>query len=383
MASRVRKNVITLPLKIILTQEGASFFIKRNKNLLRFKLADSSEEYGILLNEFKPASVQRLLLIDYISKIEVSKTDFISLRQDLMDFAKLVVYSLLYKQFDSRIFHQIASSDAIKKWNRANPAIILDEQTEISESYLRPIIQENEKAINGMRREILSPICDAINKNSSLSPDEKNIQLLFLEKLLASTRPLVWLVLAKLRDEPDFTAVINAIRSDLDEYIERVNIAEYIALMLLELAASAENANIKKETQKMFRGAISMDTVMRDPNVRKRIIAELEKKRKMVSVSWKIGGWATSIGTSGKLQIAVYNIEEHSEDVRRNINSKKNVGPKSSLVDIYDSGGSMDLGLYYFSYLSEACEKANVRFETSATRSEDTGMTVINFAFAF
>ena len=110
MAAGEKKSILKLPLKIILTQEGSTFFIRQNKKLLKFKLADNVEEYGIFLDEFTPATIQRLLLIDYISKIETSKPEFISSRQETMDLSKLIVYSVLYRQYDAYIFNKILSS---------------------------------------------------------------------------------------------------------------------------------------------------------------------------------------------------------------------------------------------------------------------------------
>ena len=40
------------------------------------------------------------------------------------------------------------------------------------------------------------------------------------------------------------------------------------------------------------------------------------------------------------------------------------------------------MGLYYLSYLSEACEKVNVRFESNASQF-GSDLTVINLSFAF
>ena len=41
------------------------------------------------------------------------------------------------------------------------------------------------------------------------------------------------------------------------------------------------------------------------------------------------------------------------------------------------------LGMYYLSYLSEACEKVNVRFESNANQFRDSDVTVINLTFVF
>ena len=388
MSSGERKSVMNLPLKIILTQEGSSFFIRQNKKLLRFKLADNVEEYGISIDQFKPSSIQRLLLIDYISKIEISKSEFVSSRQEIMDLSKLIVYSVLYKQYDNYIFHQVLASDVIKKWNRLNPANIIDEKTHIKESFLRSILVKNEQFIHETRREILSPLYNFINKNTSLLPEEKNIQLLLSEKFLMNLRPFVWFILTKFKDAPNFDSILKTIRSSLTEYMDKAKIAEYISLMLMELVINAENTNIRKEARLMYKGSIDMNTIMFDPNIRKKVVSELERKHELVFLSWKLGGGSTSIGTQGKLQITLYNKEEHSEAVKENINYKKNADiKKNSLVDFYkeipEGGEEMDLGLYYLSYLSEACEKVNVRFESNASQFRDSDLTVINLSFGF
>ena len=81
MASTVKKTMLDLPLKVILTEEGASHFISHHKKLMRFRLADNVEEYGITLSKFAPLSLQRMFLLDYVSKIEISLPEFVSSRQ--------------------------------------------------------------------------------------------------------------------------------------------------------------------------------------------------------------------------------------------------------------------------------------------------------------
>ena len=68
--SAEKKFSLNLPLKVILTEEGASHFISHKIKLLRFRLADNIEEYGISLNPFSPQSLQNMILVNYISKIE-------------------------------------------------------------------------------------------------------------------------------------------------------------------------------------------------------------------------------------------------------------------------------------------------------------------------
>lgn len=388
MAAGEKKSILKLPLKIILTQEGSTFFIRQNKKLLKFKLADNVEEYGIFLDEFTPATIQRLLLIDYISKIETSKPEFISSRQETMDLSKLIVYSVLYRQYDAYIFNKILSSDVIKRWNRLNPANIIDEKTHINENFLRNVLKKNEKLIYEAKQEILSPLYTFINKNTSLLLEEKNIQLLLSEKFMNNLRPFTWFIITKFKDADGFENILRTIRSSLTEYMDKAKIAEYISLMLMELVVNAENTNLRKEVKNMYKGSVDPNTVMFDPNIRKKVIAELERKHEVVFVSWKLGGGSTSIGTQGKLQIVVYNKDDQSETVRESINDKKNADlKKKSLIDFYreipEGDEDISLGMYYLSYLSEACEKVNVRFESNANQFRDSDLTVINLSFIF
>ena len=388
MGAGEKKSILNLPLKIILTQEGSTFFIRQNKKLLKFKLADNVEEYGISLDEFTPATVQRLLLIDYISKIEISKPEFVSSRQETMDLSKLIVYSVLYRQYDAYIFNKILSSDVIKKWNRLNPANIIDEKTHINENFLRTVLKKNEKIIFEAKQDILSPLYSFINKNTSLLPEEKNIQLLLSEKFMNNLRPFTWFIITKFRDADGFETILRTIRSSLTEYMDKAKIAEYISLMLMELIINAENTSLRKEVKNMYKGTVDPNTVMFDPNIRKKVIAELERKHELVYLSWKLGGGNTSIGTQGKLQITLYNKDDQSETVRESINDKKNADlKKKSLIDFYkeipEGEEDTNLGMYYLSYLSEACDKVNVKFESMANQFRDTDLTVISLSFIF
>ena len=126
MSASDKKFLLELPLKVILTEDGASNFISHNKKLLRFRLADNLDEYGISLNKFSPQSIQSMILLDYISKIEISMSEFVSSRQEVMDLSKVIVYSLLYKQFDREVYNALIQCECVKKHNRANPAKLID-----------------------------------------------------------------------------------------------------------------------------------------------------------------------------------------------------------------------------------------------------------------
>ncbi len=382
---QARKSIIDLSVKLVLTEEGTSFFMRKGKNLKKFKLADNVEEYGIILDGFSPTSLQRMMLVDYISKVEISKSEFMSTRQEIMDLAKLVVYSMLYRQYDAYIFARVLASDVIKKWNRLNPANIIDVKTKINDTFLQNVLKEKEKDILEIKQEILSPLYAYINKNASLLPEEKNVQLLLSEKFLNNLRPFTWFIIAKFKGSDGYDLLVKDIRASLAEYMEKSKIAEYVSLMIIELAMNAENSNLKREAKAVFKGAVDMNAVLFDPNIRRQVIESLERKGELVYLSWKIGSRSATVGMQRRLQITLYNKESEYQTAKEVFEDRKSADlKKKSLQDFYrqlpEGEANTELGLYYLSYLSEACEKVNVKFESLVNQMPGSDLTVITLA---
>lgn len=385
MGSQERKAVIELPVKVILTEMGTTYFIKNNKKLRKFKLADNVEEYGILLEHFTPSSLQRMMLIDYVSMVEIANGEFMAIRQEVMDISKLVTYTMMYRQYDSYIFQRVLASDVIKNWNRKNPANIIDEKTKINDSFLLNIVKEKEKDIEEIKRSVLAPMYAFISRNSNLLPEEKNIQLLLSEKFLNMLRPFTWFIITKFKGADGYEALIKDIRTGLADYIEKAKIAEYVALNVMELAANAENSNLKREAKAIFKGAVDMNAVLFDPNIRRQVQDSLLRKGELVSISWRLGSRGTSIGTQGKLQVTIYNKESEYQKMKEAFDEKRNADlKKRTLQDFYkalpEGESNTDLGLYYLSYLSEACEKVNVKFESLVNQVSGSDLTIVTMA---
>lgn len=385
MSSQERKAIIELPVKVVLTDIGTTFFIKNNKKLRKFKLADNVEEYGILLDHFTPVSLQRMMLADYVSKVEIANSEFATIRQEVMDISKLVTYTMMYRQYDVYIFQRVLASDVIKNWNRKNPANIIDDKTKLNDAFLQNACKDKERDIDEIKQSVLAPMHSFISRNSSLLPEEKNIQLLLSEKFLNTLRPFTWFILAKFKGQDGYEALIKEVRAGLAEYMEKAKIAEYVALNVMELAANAENNNLKREAKLLFKGAIDTNAVLFDANVRRQVIDSLQHRGELVSISWKLGSRGTSIGTQGRLHITVYNKESEYEKMKEAFDEKKSADlKKKSLQDFYkelpEAESNTDLGLYYLSYLSEACEKVNVKFESFVNQISGSDLTVTTLA---
>ncbi len=388
MCASGKKFMLKLPLKVILTEAGSSNFISHNKKLVRFKLADNVDEYGIFLKEFSPQSIQNMILLDYISKIEISLPEFVSFRQEVMDFSKVVVYSLLYKQFDRVIFSSVIQCDCVRKHNRANPTHLIDERTQMSEKQLRTILLNKQGAIDATRKQILEPVWASICGNKDCSMEEKNVYMLMSEKFLNRLSLMNWYIITLFHKTEGFDEMIGVIRSTLQQYMEKSKVAEYISVMCMELALNSENTNIRKEAKNLYPTVDDLDALVLDPNIRAGIVRELERKHSLVFVSWKLGGGSSAIGKQGRLQLTLYNKDDEFQEAKESIEEKMSADTnKKTLIDFYrelpDGQEGTDLGLYYFSYLDDACKKVNIKFESFVSQFSASDLTVINLVFNF
>ena len=89
-------------------------------------------------------------------------SEFVSVRQEVMDLAKVVVYSILYKQFDRQVFADVIKCDCVRKHNRTNPSELIDERTKIEDKQLRAMISKKEVIIRQAKKEILDPVWKSI-----------------------------------------------------------------------------------------------------------------------------------------------------------------------------------------------------------------------------
>lgn len=388
MGAAEKKFYLDLPLKVVLTEEGASHFISHKKKLLRFRLADNQEEYGISMEHFSPMSVQNMITVDYISKIEISMAEFVSHRQEIMDLSKVIVYSILYKQFDREIFSSLVKCDCVRQHNRANPGQIIDERTKMPDKQLRNTLAVKDSVIQASRQTILEPVWKSIMANKDYTPEEKNVYLLMTEKFLNRLSLMNWYIITKFYKTDGFSQIMSAIRQLLSSYMEKSKVAEYISVMVMELALNSENTNMRKEAKLLYHGIENSDTLIYDPDVRSKIVKEMIRKHELVFLSWKLGGGSTSIGKQGSLNITLYNRDDEFQETKENLENKMSADlNKKSLIDFYrqmpEGGEGTDLGLYYFSYLEDACKKVNVKFESLVNQFSSNDLTVISLKFNF
>jgi len=386
MCANKRNPVLDLPIKLIFTQKGINFFIKNNKKLNKFVMADNTIKYGVSFSEVTPSTVQHMMLAGYIERIEINRVEFTSRRSQLVDLTKILVYGNFYRQFDEEVSRIILNSRIVKTWNRNNPSSIIDKKSSINENYLSTLLEDGDIK-KQILKEIASSIALSIKRDDKLLNEEKRIKLFLIERFVETIRPVCWFVLHRFRNEKTYEEVIKQLSEILDLYLDRSSIAEYLSLVIMELLTAGENSNLKSFVEDVYKGTISQHKIMTDPDTRNKIFSEMEKNKEFLSLAWTIGNPnSNSIGTSNRLKILIYSKGMVFNDMKDmvdegNISQQKG----KNLSDFFDEAGSMttELGMNYINYLDEACKKVGIRFKPFVYQIRDNSNSVICLDFQF
>lgn len=354
-----KKGYMDLPVRLILSEKGASYFSKQNMVLKRMHLSDQTQDFGIVLNEYTPASLQRMIVLGYIYKIEMNVHDAAAKRKQIMDLSKLISYAMLYKQFDAAVLDVVLRSDLIAKWNRVNVRNPIDYKTRINDAYLWKVLRKNKEIVEDIKEEIMVPVRNQVFRDINKRTKEKNMFVFLAEKYLNYLDPLVLFILSAYKGSTSYYDIISMIQTTISAYFNKANISEYLSLMILELSSSL---------RKLSRTAKPVEA-MED-----------------LAVIWTVNKMkSNSQGKRQRLQVTVCNKKAEFQRMKDSINEKSSVNLKArSLKDFYlENVGASDLGLYYLSYLSDECKKVDILFDSFVNQTTTDRDGLVNMVLTF
>ncbi len=387
MGVKERSN-ICLPLIITFTDEGVSFFRNHNKNLNKKRLSNDSLAYGMSLEEFSAPSIQRMIIADYVSSIEISRTAFTEKRSEIMDISKLIFYSILYRKFTKVMTKKFMGSTFIENWNRSNPKNILDENSIFNSTSLTNIPELKYETMDQIKHNIINAAVTTLPGVQELTEEEliKTNQL--GKKFLDNLNTFLWYVLSVSHDSDDYELLYQDSVIMLRQYLEKSKIAEYLSLMIMEFSINSEISQLKRLSKRLYKDKIDFGRIIHNETIRKELIKFLEKKNEFLTLSWKIKGTSTSIGTGNRLQVMIFNKDTEYQKLKQEIDSKKFVNiKKKSLIDFYQDESenefNSDLGMYYLSYMQEACKEQQIYFDSHMDQIADRELNIITLSLMF
>ena len=373
-----KNSVINLSTEVIFTREGVNIFRNSGRNLKRISMIDGVERYGLRIARVSAPTFQSMVRVDCISQIQVTRPEFISVRSDLMDFSKLIFFGVLYRNFDTELFDLLISSPKITDWNRHNPGNVIDKNTRIQDSFIEKFLADNKSQTQQVRKEIIEPVIEWIERHDSWQPEEKVNAQLLLNRYLDYCRPFIWFVLCRFIGNAERVSLVRKITSYLEHYLQKAQIADYLTLLLMEITVSAEDLAILSDYKPGKLDIASISEIQRAE-----MLNSLEKQGRNITVYWRLNNPSElSIGRQKKMELVVYNNELGLQEARDLVSGSGQIGNLVSLSDFYEesSGENARMGLTYMGHLEEECRKAGMHIKSSVGKVSERNTTAISLA---
>jgi hypothetical protein len=383
-----RSPLIELPLKITLTPQGIEWFVRNRRKLSQLRMADRRLEYGITVSGFPASALQRMINIDYITAIELARTEFSSKRHEIIDLTKLIVFRILYRKFEHETYRIFINSPLIKRWNRSNPTRVIDEDTVFNQSSLQAFLSGVAANIPTISRELQQPFVASVRSDTSLSTDEQRQRFYLSDAFVVSMRKIIWYVLVRSRGQPEYAQLVYEFQRLLAQHVGKALIAEYLALMIIELLSYTEISHYRQVASLLSGNPKAAEAVASNERLRAAVQKQMGEEGDLLYLTFQLASPGASIGTEDRLRVTVCNREREYNRVRAELEQKPAADIRQkSLADFYRQipAEHMDteLGRYYLSFLQGACEKQNVRIESTVTQPVHSDLTVMHLSLQF
>ena len=383
-----RSPVIELPLKITLTTAGVEWFIRNKRQLKQLRMADSRLEYGISVAMMSAAALQKMINIDYIASVELARSEFYSKRSEIIDLTKLIVHRILFKKFENETSRMFMASALIKKWNRLNPGRCIDENTAYNQGQVDTLFAGIASEIPLVSMDIQEPLMRRYAASNALSDEDRTLRAYLADGFVVNASKLLWCILAKSRGQPEYDGLIGELRETLAGYVEKAAISGNLALMVVELLGYTEVSHYRQVTDRLLKGRKTGDALMTDERMRSEVRRRMEAEGDLLSLTFQLGSKGASIGTEYRLRVSICNQEKSFRRLNEQLESRLGMDVKEhSLLDFYrripEQQINTELGLYYLSYLQKACEKQNIRIESTVNVIPRSDLTLINLTLGF
>lgn len=380
-----KKRCLNLRGRIVLSATGTHFFIPRVQTLHRFDGAEGDARYGFRLKAIDVPWLRRLLHSHFIEKADFPVRSVSSVKDEITDLSRLVVFSLLYGRFNAATIARCIDTDVIRRWNRQHPHRALDAQNAVSPPELRSALESRKSAVEQLKREIIEPLIRRLLSDARRNPEDRERLAFFIKDLVGSLDPLVFFVL--LAENADKRRMlVGDIISEIESCLDKTDLADYLVLMVLELMSAAERSTL---IDMMGPGHSSEEirSVLENPKTRGDMLEKLPNGLS-ASMAWSLSQrW--SLGRRRyRLKLSLHDGTSSFEDGKRLFDERAKLSVRDrSLKEFYEHGtgpyGDDGLGWYYLSFLAEACENMGIRFEASVREKPNKGTAAVNLAFVF
>ncbi len=386
MTREERAPIIVLPFEAILTEEGEYFFNRHNDSLKYLRGPHPKDSSQISPASYSAKLLQRLIVAGYISQIEVTRTNFNSKRGELMDLAKLVSYGLLRRSYNTKLVVLLNQSSMVSHWNRKNPSKAINKSAILPPPHVNQPLRDNE-TLQAVMRAVIDEIFSYYDHELNDLPMEERRMLQYkAEDFLSQVNPLIWALTVSEGNRFGVAGTAGDLRETVWEYLQKTNIADYLSLLILELASLAEKSLMQMAVSTYLKGKVDLDYFIKNRAGRTKVLESLQAHNDTASLIWKLQGRSAAVNDSQPFHFVVANRTSEAESALEDLEGKKHITTRGkSLIEFYEEqkGGDQELGLFYLSYLQEECRKQGTMFNSYASQLSQQALSLMTLSVRF
>ena len=368
---------IELPCKIFLSQEGNDYCASRNIPLENLSSLNGSRGVGFNRPNVVAPLVQQLTANNLITRIESEGTEFVSRRRAVIDTTKLIVYGILYRRFRPSLNAILLDSEVVRYLQSKGMISVEGKKLKFDPSTVNSFIQENGKAIRSMKASLLFNPHRMIDEHSKMDSEQKGRKKQITRKFIDTIEDDTWFLFNYVRRSSDKVEIVSRLDKTVSSFMNKTNIADAIAFMLMELIQNAETEHFKylamKDNMARVKGE-GIFEMLRDESFRIKMKERAKQTNALIHVVYHFDNLQyTDNSKKTRIQVSVTNKGRMDISSGQMEGGHRRRNKKVSLADHLQSDMESlgnPMGMVYYTYLEEACREENVTLESSFSIDE-------------
>jgi hypothetical protein len=368
-------STIELPCKIFLSNEGRQYCNAKGVPLQDLFNREGQKGVGFNRPSLVAPLIQQLTANNLITRIESDGTEFISRRSSVIDTTKLIVYGILYRRFRPTLNAILLDSEVVRYLQTKGMLPLEGKKLKFDPATVAQFIEENGKSIRAMKASLLFTPHRMIDEHPKFDSEQKSRKKQITRKFVDTIEDDTWFLFNYVRRSSDKVEIVHRLDQTVTSFMNKTNIADAIAFMLMELVQNAEMEHFKYLASKDNMARVKGDGIyemLRDEDFRMRMKDRAERNKTLIHLVYHFDNLQFT-DNSKKTRIRVSVTNKGRMDVSRSRISggrrRKEITLTDHLQSDPDSLGN-PMGMVYYSYLEEACREENVSLESSFTVDE-------------
>jgi hypothetical protein len=248
-------------------------------------------------------------------------------------------------------------------------------------------MEKNSETIKTLKDLLLLDPYAIIESDKDMNAEEKKERKRIMQRFVEQIDDNMWFLLHFVSKSKGRFEVIERINLVLVSYVKKTKIADYIGFMLMELVQNAEKAHFERlaKSKKLMTDMDKIDVLLKNRKTRESLYEIAAKTNSLINLNYTFEGDVLNVSSRLKLQISLTNkgciIDKAKKDLSKKIKTETR---EASLASFYQESDpdklGAGLGLYYLSYLEDACAEEKMKFEAriaSDDRRDETSVLIV------